>query len=80
MSSKKSRILVTGACGSIDSALIQKLLEDGNTVCAFDQSEDGLFKLDQKFRTKYGDNLRLFIGTIRDKDRLFKALEGIDIV
>lgn len=80
MASKKSRILVTGACGSIGSALIQKLLEDGNIVCAFDQSEDGLFKLDQKFRRNYANNIKLFIGSIRDEARLYKALEGVDIV
>ena len=80
MPDKKSRILVTGACGSIGSALLQKLLEDGNVVCAFDHSEDGLFKLDQKFKSKFGDNLKLFIGTIRDQERLNKALEGVDIV
>ena len=43
-----SRILVTGACGSVGSALTQRLLIDGHTVCAFDKSEDGLFRLDQE--------------------------------
>lgn len=80
MLSKKSRILVTGACGSIGSELLKKLLSEGHVVCAFDHSEDGLFKIDQKFRATYGDNLKLFIGTIRDEDRLNKALEGVDIV
>ena len=80
MISKKSRILITGASGSIGSELLKKLLEEGHVVCAFDHSEDGLFKLDQKFNSAYGENLKLFIGTIRDKDRLDKALEGVDIV
>ena len=80
MIAKKSRILVTGASGSIGSALVQKLLEGNHVVCAFDHSEDGLFRLDQKFRIKYGENLKLFIGTIRDEGRLDKALEGVDVV
>jgi UDP-N-acetylglucosamine 4,6-dehydratase len=75
-----SRILVTGACGSIGSELLKRLLEDGHVVCAFDHNEDGLFKLSQKYSPIYGDNLKLFIGTIRDEDRLKKALENVNVV
>jgi len=75
-----SRILITGACGSIGSALLERLLSEGHTVCAFDQSEDGLFKLDQRFRVKYGDNLKLFVGSLRDDKRLTQAMESTDIV
>ena len=80
MLSNKSRILVTGACGSIGSEMVKKLLKDGHVVCAFDHSEDGLFKLNQKFKTTYRDSLKLFIGTVRDEDRLYRALEGVDVV
>ena len=80
MTPKNSRILITGACGSIGSELVERLLIDGYTVCAFDQSEDGLFKLDQRFKLKHGGQLKLFVGTVRDKDRLFKALEGVNVV
>jgi UDP-N-acetylglucosamine 4,6-dehydratase/5-epimerase len=80
MLESKCRILVTGACGSVGSALVKKLLVDGHIVCAFDQSENGLFLLDQKFKPTYGDNLKLFIGNVRDEDRLLKALENIDVV
>jgi UDP-N-acetylglucosamine 4,6-dehydratase/5-epimerase len=75
-----SRILVTGACGSIGSKIVERLLIDGHTVCAFDQSEDGLFKLDQKFNSKFGTNLKMFIGSVRDKERLNRAFEGVNIV
>ena len=47
MISKTDRVLVTGACGSIGSELVKKLLKIGCTVCAFDNSEDKLFLLDQ---------------------------------
>jgi UDP-N-acetylglucosamine 4,6-dehydratase len=67
-----SRILVTGACGSVGSALVRRLLDDGHTVCAFDQSEDGLFKLDQELRDG-GGRLRLFLGVRR-------AVDGVRIV
>ena len=74
-----SRVLVTGACGSVGSALVQRLLDDGHTVCAFDQSEDGLFKLDQELKDG-GGRLRLFLGNVRDEDRVRRAMDGVRIV
>lgn len=74
-----SRVLVTGACGSVGSALVRRLLDDGHTVCAFDQSEDGLFKLDQELQDG-GGRLRLFLGNVRDEDRLRRAMGGVKIV
>jgi FlaA1/EpsC-like NDP-sugar epimerase len=75
----KSRVLVTGACGSVGSALVKRLLDDGHTVCAFDQSEDGLFKLNQELKDE-GDHLRLFLGNVRDEDRVRRAMDGVRIV
>jgi UDP-N-acetylglucosamine 4,6-dehydratase/5-epimerase len=80
MISENSRIIVTGACGSIGSALLERLLGEGHVVCAFDQNEDGLFKLDQKFSSKYKGKLKLFVGSIRDEERLTQAFENINIV
>jgi UDP-N-acetylglucosamine 4,6-dehydratase/5-epimerase len=80
MISKSSRILVTGACGSVGSELVKTLLHDQHIVCAVDQSEDGLFKLDQEFNSEYGTNLKLFVGNIRDEDRLSLAFEEVDVV
>ena len=78
--SKKYRILITGACGSIGSGLVKNFLKEGHIVCAFDHSEDGLFKLDQKFGSEYSNKLKLFIGSVRELDRLERAFEGVDIV
>ena len=38
------RYLITGGCGSIGSALVERLALKGNVVCSFDHDEDGLFK------------------------------------
>src|SRR5688500_8413852 len=75
----KSRVLITGACGSVGSALVRRLLGEGRTICAFDQSEDGLFRLDQELQGGQG-RLRLFLGNVRDEDRLLRAMDGVDIV
>jgi UDP-N-acetylglucosamine 4,6-dehydratase/5-epimerase len=80
MIKKKSRIAITGACGSIGKSLTKRLLHEGHTVCAFDNNEDGLFKLDQYLKDDFGDRLKLFMGDIRDIDRLVKAFYDVDIV
>lgn len=76
---QNSRVLVTGACGSVGSALVRRLLERGHTVCAFDQSEDGLFELDQDLKDA-GDRLRLFLGNVRDEARVRRAMERVKVV
>ena len=73
------RILVTGACGSIGKALVTRLLEDGNTVCAFDNNEDGLFHLSKECNL-YTSSLKIFIGDVRDIKRLQQAMDGVDEV
>ncbi|WP_166668773.1 SDR family NAD(P)-dependent oxidoreductase [Thiohalophilus thiocyanatoxydans] len=80
MISTNSRIVVTGACGSVGSELVRRLLSLGHTVCALDQSEDGLFRLDQELNEIAEGRLRSFLGNIRDEYRLRMAFEGVDIV
>ena len=80
MVAKGTRVLVTGACGSIGSSIVEELLFLGCEVCAFDQNEDGLFHLDQKYKDNYRESLKLFVGSVRDENRLDKALEGVEIV
>ena len=45
MNFRGKRVLVTGACGTIGLEITKKLLNLGATVCAFDNSEIGLFNL-----------------------------------
>ena len=56
MITKTDRILVTGACGSVGAALVKELLKIGCTVCAFDNSEDKLFLLDQEIDKLFKSN------------------------
>ena len=76
------RILITGACGTIGSALCGKLLGEGATVCALDNDENGLFNLKATcgVTEKSSPNLRLFFGDVRDYDRLLEACSGVDYV
>lgn len=73
------RILITGAAGSVGSALTSKLLgADDNIVCAYDNSEDGLFNLYNN--NEKNSRLRIFFGDVRDYGRLVDAFKNVDIV
>lgn len=75
---KDKKILITGGTGSLGTALTKKLLEtDVDTIRIFSRDE-----LKQtEMRTKIDDpRLRFLIGDVRDKERLSRALEDINIV
>ncbi len=71
-------ILITGGTGSLGSTLTKYLLKtDVKTIRIF--SRDELKQTDM--RSKIMDKrLRFFIGDIRDKERLSRAMEDVDIV
>ncbi|PSP68595.1 hypothetical protein BRC85_01765 [Halobacteriales archaeon QS_1_69_70] len=71
-------ILVTGGAGSIGRALVFRLLQkDPNVIRIFDQSEPGL----AAFKAEVcDDRCRFLTGNIRDKNRLVRSVDGIDIV
>ncbi len=76
---KGKRVLITGACGTVGSRLTKKILELGAIVCAYDNNENGLFVLDQEL-DEYSQNLRLFMGDVRDEKRLSRICSGVDII
>ena len=72
-------VLVTGATGSFGKAFVRRALDDGaRRVVVF--SRDELKQSDM--RSAFGDDprLRWFIGDIRDRDRLRRAMDGVDLV
>lgn len=71
-------ILVTGGIGSIGKELVKKILQmDVSAVRVLDNNETGLFDLGQELKS---NKIRLLVGDIRDKERLKRAMEDIDIV
>ena len=77
-------ILVTGGSGSFGKAFIESLLKSDETkdtrIVIFSRDELKQWELQSEFPINKYPNLRFFIGDIRDKDRLKRALQGIDIV
>jgi UDP-N-acetylglucosamine 4,6-dehydratase len=73
------KILVTGATGSIGSELVRRLLKyDPEVIRVFSNDENAQFTLEQEL-SDYA-NLRFFVGDIREKDRLRRAMDDIDLV
>jgi FlaA1/EpsC-like NDP-sugar epimerase len=71
-------ILVTGGVGSIGSEIVRSFLEyNPEAVRVLDSNETGLFDLEQELQSK---KIRPLVGDIRDKERLKRAVEDIDIV
>ncbi|MDZ4178765.1 MAG: SDR family NAD(P)-dependent oxidoreductase, partial [Coriobacteriia bacterium] len=76
-------ILVTGGTGSFGKQFVQTVLErypDLERLVIFSRDELKQFEMAQTFSPQEHPQLRYFIGDVRDKDRLWRALEGIDIV
>jgi FlaA1/EpsC-like NDP-sugar epimerase len=75
---KDKTILVTGGAGSIGSALVKELLQmKPNVIRVLDNNETGLFDLEQDLKSQ---EIRPLVGDIRDRERLKRAFEGVDIV
>jgi len=75
---KGKKVLITGGTGSLGTALTTKLLEsEVATIRIYSRDELKQIQMASKFTD---DRLRFLIGDIRDKDRLSRALEDIDIV
>lgn len=71
-------ILVTGGTGSIGSEIVREVLElNPKAVRILDNNETGLFELEHELKS---DKIRTFMGDIRDKERLLRAFEGVDII
>lgn len=82
MLSNKS-VLVTGGTGSFGKAFVRTVLErspDIKRLVVYSRDELKQFDMAQEFPDSKYPGLRYFIGDIRDKDRLRRALEGVDVV
>ena len=74
-----STVLVTGGTGSFGQTFVRRLLEvrAPKKLIIFSRDE---CKQDEMSRRLNDPRLRFFLGDVRDKDRLYRAFHGVDII
>ena len=76
-------ILITGGTGSLGKALTHHILSkypDVKRLVIFSRDEQKQFQMAMEYPANQYPQIRFFIGDVRDKDRLIRAMQGIDYV
>ena len=74
---ENKKILITGGTGSLGISLTQRILkENPNSIRILSRNENNQISMSRKFPNED----RFHIGDIRDKERLIRSMEGVDVV
>jgi len=76
-------VLVTGATGSFGRKFVEIALKkypDISRLVVFSRDELKQFEMSQVFPQSKYRQIRYFLGDVRDKDRLYRAFEGVEYV
>ncbi|WP_338751615.1 UDP-N-acetylglucosamine 4,6-dehydratase (inverting) [Bacillus sp. FJAT-52991] len=78
MNLENKTVLVTGGTGSFGQKFIKRALQQNvKKVIVFSRDELKQYEMAQEFTDP---RMRFFIGDVRDKERLYRAFDGVDIV
>jgi UDP-N-acetylglucosamine 4,6-dehydratase/5-epimerase len=80
---KNKSILITGGTGSLGKELTKYIFlnhPDVRRVIIYSRDEQKQFVMSQEFPFEKYPQIRFFIGDVRDKERLSRALDGVDYV
>ncbi len=76
-------ILITGGTGSLGKQLTKRIYQEWPNVkrlVIYSRDEQKHYQMAQEYPHEKYSSIRYFIGDIRDKERLIRAMEGIEIV
>lgn len=75
-------ILVTGGTGSFGKKFTEIVLERfrPKKLIIFSRDELKQFEMQQRFDERRHPSIRYFIGDVRDRERLYRAFDGVDVV
>jgi UDP-N-acetylglucosamine 4,6-dehydratase len=76
-------ILITGGTGSLGKALTKHIFEnypDLKKLVIFSRDEQKQYQMDQEYPVDKYPQIRFFVGDVRDRERLTRAMKGIDYV
>lgn len=72
-------VLITGACGTVGRELLRQIaMHRPIQIVGLDNNESELFFLMEEYAAY--PNVKLYLGDVRDKDKLIQTMRGIDIV
>lgn len=80
---KGKSVLITGGTGSFGKKMVDTLLHKYSNVrrvIVYSRDELKQFEMAQVFSPEKYPQMRYFIGDVRDRDRLGRAMRGVDIV
>ncbi|WP_022852172.1 UDP-N-acetylglucosamine 4,6-dehydratase (inverting) [Limisalsivibrio acetivorans] len=74
-------ILVTGGTGSFGKVFTRYILENCNPkkVIIYSRDEYKQYVMQEEF-SSFSGRMRFFIGDVRDRERMYRALDGVDVV
>ncbi len=76
---KDKTVLVTGACGTVGAEILNQLVGMGPAeIVGIDNNESELFFLSERYRNH--PNVHLYLGDIRDSDKLMRKTRGVDVI
>lgn len=76
-------ILITGGTGSLGKALTRRIFSEYPNVkrlVIFSRDEQKQFQMAQQYPERKYPAIRFFIGDVRDRERLVRAMKGVDYV
>ncbi|MFA6401505.1 MAG: UDP-N-acetylglucosamine 4,6-dehydratase (inverting) [Salinivirgaceae bacterium] len=76
-------VLITGGTGSFGKKFVETILSrfpDVKRIVIYSRDELKQSELKQKYPEKEYRQLRYFIGDVRDRERMIRACEGIDVI
>lgn len=79
---KDKVVLLTGGTGSFGKQFVESVLcaYQPRKLIVFSRDELKQFDMQQRFNEQQYPPMRYFIGDVRDRDRLYRAMDGVDIV
>ena len=80
MNWKETVVLVTGGTGSFGKTFIRTMLDEYQPAKIIVYSRDELKQHEMRQKGFDHPSLRYFIGDVRDKERLYRAMQGVDVV
>src|ERR1700741_1556089 len=75
-------VLITGGTGSFGKQFLATVLKSyaPRKLIVFSRDELKQFDMRQQFNEQRYPCMRYFIGDVRDRDRLYRAMDGVDTV